>query len=743
MTRTHFWLVVFFVCAWGCSSNTSKKLAGDPDPDIKWMISDAADDTLPDTMLDNGHADLWAETTADTQPDASTDVGEDSGCTPQCEGKACGADDCGGSCGECPEGHVCLDDGSCLCFPSCTGLECGTDGCDGTCGDCPAGWVCDDGTCAQGPCVPDCAGKACGDDGCQGNCGQCNALNHDCIEGACVCVPDCAGKVCGTDGCFDSCGQCLAEQHECQEGLCVCTPDCAGKDCGDDGCGGLCGNIECADQDNDGVPDDADAFPNDPNEWADNDTDGIGDNADLDDDNDGLLDLEESDFGTDCNLTDPLNPDTDWDGVSDAADAYPNDPFPAFLIMQKNNGHMWVFLTDGEGAFQNPIEVGFQLPWQCAEIETCDPACAPGTHCEVGQCVTDDPDACEQECGEGFVCRGLQYRSIYISDFDSDGLMDFIAHSYPKKESGTYSLWYFYRLEEGGSFPQNYVGEVEEIVGGVVADVNSDYRFDFVKFWSDHPDYYDAAGADTFLGGGPMTNAPCVIGGPGEGCSFTLIEEALDVTPQVNGQWGFSTAWQGADMDGDQNQDLVFGTYASGGSSDSKIYLSLGDGDGTFQPASHITTHPGSKGPANSFLFADFTSDKVGDVLLGFDDDGDAGSGWLYTGNDAGVFSSVGTKVIDLNPVCNSGCGDKVGVTHNAKVFDFNFDGNMDVVVGHTYCDAQANCYVWTAPDSILEVYYGNGDGTFGDPTTVYKAVGSHEANAFAVPTRICPWYNL
>jgi len=44
------------------------------------------------------------------------------------------------------------------------------------------------------------------------------------------------------------------------------------------------------DKDGDGVPDDKDAFPDDPNEWRDSDGDGIGDNADSDDDNDGVLD---------------------------------------------------------------------------------------------------------------------------------------------------------------------------------------------------------------------------------------------------------------------------------------------------------------------------------------------------------------------------------------------------------------------------------------------------------------------
>ncbi len=44
------------------------------------------------------------------------------------------------------------------------------------------------------------------------------------------------------------------------------------------------------DSDNDGVLDNLDAFPNDPNEWLDTDGDQIGNNADADDDNDGVAD---------------------------------------------------------------------------------------------------------------------------------------------------------------------------------------------------------------------------------------------------------------------------------------------------------------------------------------------------------------------------------------------------------------------------------------------------------------------
>jgi formylglycine-generating enzyme required for sulfatase activity len=193
-------------------------------------------------------------------------------CVPACEGKECGDDDCGGTCGQCGDLEVCSEEGQCTClFAECEGVCCSETG------------VCSEGIC----CAPDCSGKECGDDGCGGTCwacgdleacseaGVCECLFADCagiccledalcVEGAC-CTPYCGGKECGDDGCTGSCGQCefletCSEEGTCQclftdcAGICCdvgmvcmdgacCAPDCAGKLCGDDGCGGTCG--EC------------------------------------------------------------------------------------------------------------------------------------------------------------------------------------------------------------------------------------------------------------------------------------------------------------------------------------------------------------------------------------------------------------------------------------------------------------------------------------------------------------------
>jgi len=80
------------------------------------------------------------------------------GCVPQCDGKFCGDDGCGGSCGLCGPGELCNTAARCVpdpCQPQCNGRKCGDDGCGGTCGSCRAGELC---VTATGACkaFPDC-----------------------------------------------------------------------------------------------------------------------------------------------------------------------------------------------------------------------------------------------------------------------------------------------------------------------------------------------------------------------------------------------------------------------------------------------------------------------------------------------------------------------------------------------------------------------------------------------------------
>ena len=197
-------------------------------------------------------------------------------CTPQCSGKYCGDDGCGGICGECVD-SVCVagkciseskfvpKKGCCdgdrlvrtvdqhvvisLCsgMPSCGwdpgawdawghpgAYACGTDGGEDPTGESPK------------PCEVDCSGlclgKECGPSGCGSTCGTCDP-EEVCVEGLC-CLPDCAGKECGDDGCGGTCGEECPDGQGCSlDGTC-CVHDCEGKQCGPDGCGGTCGYCE-------------------------------------------------------------------------------------------------------------------------------------------------------------------------------------------------------------------------------------------------------------------------------------------------------------------------------------------------------------------------------------------------------------------------------------------------------------------------------------------------------------------
>ena len=93
------------------------------------------------------------------------------------------------------------------------------------------------------------------------------------------------------------------------------------------------------DKDNDGVNDNFDSFPEDPNEQYDSDGDGIGNNADSDDDNDGFTDSDEALAGTD-----PLDPfsfpeDRDNDKLPDSLEpGLGTDPSN---LIQTTMGYRW------------------------------------------------------------------------------------------------------------------------------------------------------------------------------------------------------------------------------------------------------------------------------------------------------------------------------------------------------------------------------------------------------------------
>ena len=135
---------------------------------------------------------------------------------------------------------------------------------------------------------------------------------------------------------------------------------------------GNCGD----DNDGDGVPDDLDAFPEDPSASLDSDRDGDPDDwntgysaaqstqdlvIDTDDDNDGVVDVEDQ-F--------PLDPtetsDSDGDGVGDRSDAAPNDPAVQYLSLSEALGSI------ADDALRNCVEnqsQGFESAGDLTSLE--------------------------------------------------------------------------------------------------------------------------------------------------------------------------------------------------------------------------------------------------------------------------------------------------------------------------------------------------------------------------------------
>lgn len=161
---------------------------------------------------------------------------------------------CPQDCG-CSDGLVCAD-GQC-CQPDCEGKECGYDGCGGLCGECGPEEACTSGECVlQDGCQdgthPGCNGCKCEACVCSLFDGYCCAIAWD-FACAIVCEEMCEGcgfvDTCGDglcdgdagEGCDNCVADCGCEEPETCFGNKCCLPDCEDKECGPTGCGGICG----------------------------------------------------------------------------------------------------------------------------------------------------------------------------------------------------------------------------------------------------------------------------------------------------------------------------------------------------------------------------------------------------------------------------------------------------------------------------------------------------------------------
>ncbi len=112
-------------------------------------------------------------------------------------------------------------------------------------------------------------------------------------------------------------------------------------------------NFIDTDDDNDGIPDAEDDFPEDPNEFLDTDLDGIGNNSDIDDDGDGVPDSSDA-FPLDSSEY----YDTDSDGIGDNID----DDIDGDLVPNDQDNNPEVYNPDQLFNKNAPREFQPQIP---------------------------------------------------------------------------------------------------------------------------------------------------------------------------------------------------------------------------------------------------------------------------------------------------------------------------------------------------------------------------------------------
>jgi hypothetical protein len=124
------------------------------------------------------------------------------------------------------------------CTPNCVGKVCGSDGCGGSCGSCSGSTPnCINYQCSAQVCTPSCLNKQCGSDGCSGTCGSCSLANaiascsgsYQCVISSCNSgYANCDGNISngcetqlGTNSNCASCGNACTGGQTCTNNVCV------------------------------------------------------------------------------------------------------------------------------------------------------------------------------------------------------------------------------------------------------------------------------------------------------------------------------------------------------------------------------------------------------------------------------------------------------------------------------------------------------------------------------------------
>lgn len=162
------------------------------------------------------------------------------------------------------------------------------------------------------------------------------------------------------------------------------------------------------------------------------------------------------------------------------------------------------------------------------------------------------------------------------------------------------------------------------------------------------------------------------------------------------------TAVAAVDLNGDGKADVV-GVY------NSSLLVYIGKGDGTF--ATGVSYNLGAISAASSVLsVADFNGDGNIDIAVSVAGNNVTGQEIVLLGNGDGTFQAAKTSAGIYYP-------------QYVAVGDFNGDGKLDLAISSN-CDG--GC-----PSDGAYILQGNGDGTFQTPTLAFSGTGSVAAGDF------------
>ena len=344
------------------------------------------------------------------------------------------------------------------------------------------------------------------------------------------------------------------------------------------------------------------------------------------------------------------------------------DNKPDIVVAGASTGLMWVFLGNGDGTFRSGPTISVNSAPGPRALRAIAIGDVNGDQKPDLVYTNTSPIAIMVVLGNGDGTFGAPVSfpsigsgSVAIGDVNGDGFPDIVS-------SGVTIL-----LGDGkGGFPQrrDYYQPADGNV--ILTDFDGDGKTDIVQ----------GVGAPWVLSGAGVSVLYGTGSGTFSGAPVSLVPGLVDSSRGI--------AIQPADLNGDGIRDLVFSDLFTG------LTALLGSSNGQFTPAWQrvFATGP-NNGYATSIVVGDFNRDGMQDFAAAIT--GDTSRLEIYLGIGDGTFQPP----LVLSIGSSTTYGDLVAG-------DFNNDGKLDlmVAVGPPATDGP----------SAIDLFPGNGDGTFASP---------------------------